>query len=184
MLMERQCQVPHGRARRAGGFTLLELMVSIVIFSIGLLGLGLLMASAVRSNHVGMLHTQATFAAETVLDRMRANVVAIWNDDYNDTVNVATAVPGVACDSASPCTPAQVAARDMYAWGQLLGQLLPAGEGTVECAPRAGATIPTASQLRTVPIYDGLCTITVNWNENTETATGVVAQTFQWIVQP
>ncbi|MBP8307965.1 MAG: type IV pilus modification protein PilV [Burkholderiaceae bacterium] len=166
------------------GFTLLELMVSIVVLSVGLLGLGLLMASSVRSNHVGLLHTQATFAAETVLDRMRANVVAIWNDDYDATVNAATVAPAVACDSATPCTPAEVADRDLFAWGQLLGQLLPNGEGTVACAPRVGATVPTASQLRTVPIYDGLCTITVTWDENTETADGVVAQNFQWIVQP
>ena len=38
--------------------------------------------------------------------------------------------------------------------------------------------------LQTVPVYNGTCTITVNWNETTEGAEGVIAQNYVWRVQP
>ena len=142
----------HSARPRARGFTLIEVLTAIVVLSVGLLGLGLLLGTSVRSNHNGMLHTQATFAAETILDRMRANIPGVWGNAYNGTWDAATAAPGVACLAASPCNPA-----------------IPA---------------PTAATLQTVPVYNGTCTITVNWNETTEGAEGVVAQNYVWQVQP
>ena len=86
--------------RRARGFTLIEVLTAIVVLSVGLLGLGLLLGTSVRSNHNGMLHTQATFAAETMLDRMRANIPGVWGNAYDGTWDAATAPPGVACTAA------------------------------------------------------------------------------------
>lgn len=169
---------------RARGFTLIEVLTAIVVLSVGLLGLGLLLGTSVRSNHNGMLHTQATFAAETILDRMRANIPGVWGNAYNGTWDAATAAPGVACLAASPCNPAQVAARDVFAWGQLVSQLLPAGSGTVLCTRNPAIPAPSAATLQTVPVYNGTCTITVNWNETTEGTEGVVAQNYVWRVQP
>ena len=80
--------------RRARGFTLIEVLTAIVVLSVGLLGLGLLLGTSVRSNHNGMLHTQATFAAETMLDRMRANIPGVWGNAYDGTWDAATAPPG------------------------------------------------------------------------------------------
>lgn len=174
----------HSMPGRARGFTLIEVLTAIVVLSVGLLGLGLLLGTSVRSNHNGMLHTQATFAAETILDRMRANIPAVWGNAYNGTWDAATAPPGVACTAAAPCNPAQVAARDVFAWGQLVSQLLPAGSGTVACVRNAAIPAPTAAMLQTVPVYNGTCTITVNWNETTEGAEGVIAQNYVWRVQP
>lgn len=168
----------------ARGFTLIEVLTAIVVLSVGLLGLGLLVGTSVRSNHNGMLHTQATFVAETILDRMRANIPAVWGNAYNGTFDAATAAPGVACDNAAPCNPAQVAARDAFAFGQIVSQLLPAGSGTVRCTRNAAIPAPSAAVLQTVPIYHGTCTITINWSETTEGTDGVVAQSYVWTVQP
>ena len=166
--------------RKQSGFTLIEILTAIVVFSIGLIGLGFLMTSAVRSNHVGFQHTQASFVAESILDRMRANMIGVWNNNYNGTFSAATATPGNLCGAGSPCNAAAVATRDTWAWGQLIGQMLPAGSGTVNCVRR---TPPT--NIATVPIYDGTCTITLTWTERSEgnDAAGVPA-TFQWVVQP
>ncbi|MBL8878661.1 MAG: hypothetical protein JNG88_06025, partial [Phycisphaerales bacterium] len=45
---------------------------------------------------------QATFAAETMLDRMRANIPGVWGNAYNGTWDAATAAPGVNCLAANP----------------------------------------------------------------------------------
>ena len=50
--------------------------------------------------------------------------------------------------------------------------------------PALGTTQPTAAMLQTVPVYNGTCTITINWNETTEGAEGVIAQNYVWRVQP
>ena len=167
------------------GFTLIEVMTAVVVFSIGLIGLGLLLTSAVRSNQVGFQHTQASFLAEAILDRMRSNIRGVWANNYNGTYSSATGTPSNQCTNATPCRTAELALRDAWAWGKMVGNMLPGGTGTVLCERTAGVPVPTASQLQSVPVYDGICTITIAWTEKTEgnDAAGV-AQQFQWVVQP
>lgn len=174
------------KASAQHGFSLLEMLVAIVVFSIGLLGLVMLLTSAIRANHVGMLHSQATFVAESIADRMRANIPGVWLDAYDGTwtpTNPAAA-PANLCGSGSPCTPAQVAARDVWAWSRMVGQLLPGGQGTVTCTPQAGRPLPAAAVLVSVPVYTGTCTIALTWNEQTETDAGATPATFTWVVTP
>ena len=172
------------RRVHAGGFSLLEVMIAVVVFSVGLIGLGLLLTSSIRANHVGFVHSQATFVAESIADRMRANVPGVWLDAYDGIWDDTTAAPANPCTGASVCTPAQVAARDVWAWGQMVSQLLPAGQGTVACTPQPGRPLPTAESLLTVPTYSGACIITLTWNEQSETDDGSVASTFVWAMTP
>lgn len=173
------------RNQHQHGFTLIEVMTAVVVFSIGLIGLGFLMTSAVRSNQVGFQHTQASFLAESIMDRMRSNVRAVWDGNYDGTYNGATATPSNQCTNATPCRAAQLAQRDTWAWGRMIGNMLPNGSGTVACQRTAGVPLPTTRQMQSVPIYDGICTVTVTWVEKTEgdDAAGVT-QSFQWVMQP
>ena len=173
------------RQNHPSGFTLIEVMTAIVVFSIGLIGLGFLMTSAVRSNQVGFQHTQAVFAAETLLDRMRANLRGVNDGRYTGTVSGATATPGNLCGATSPCSPQDVATRDLWQWGRLIGQTLPNASGTVACVRPAGAFGVPVGTDQSIPTYDGHCTITIAWTEKTESnnAAGVAAQ-FQWVVRP
>lgn len=182
--MDRELLMITSSAHRTAqsGFTLLEVLTAVVVLSVGLLGLGLLMATSVRSNHVGMLHTQASFVAESVLDRMRANIRGVWQDNYNGTYSGTGTAPTPDCTSGSPCNPAQVAARDTFAWGQLVAQLLPGGSGTVACQRFGPAPGPT--EILTWPIYNGRCTITITWTELGESNDPTVPQSFVWVVQP
>lgn len=170
--------------RRQRGFSLLEVMVAVVVFSIGLIGLGLLLTASIRANHVGFLHSQATFVAESIADRMRANIPGVWLDAYDGTWDAGAAAPANPCAAGSPCTPAEVAARDVWAWGQMVGQLLPAGQGVVTCTPQAGRPLPDATARLTAPTYNGTCSITLTWNEQSETEDGSVVGTFTWVVTP
>jgi type IV pilus assembly protein PilV len=170
--------------RRAAGFSLIELMVALVVFTVGLLGLGLLISSSVRSNHVGMLHTHATFVAEALVDRMRANLPGLWTNAYNGTFTGGGPGPGSACTGGSACGPAALAVRDTNAWSQMMGQLLPNSNATVRCVTRGGAVPPTATEIFSSPVYDGTCTITLSWSEVGESVDGAVVETYQMVVQP
>jgi len=58
------------------GFTLLEVMISLLILSIGLLGIAALQANSLKTNHGAYQRTQAIFLAYDMMDRLRANRTA------------------------------------------------------------------------------------------------------------
>lgn len=68
----RQSSATH---KRQGGLSLLEVLVSVVILSIGLLGLAGLQATALKSGHSAYLRSQATILAYDILDQMRGNSI-------------------------------------------------------------------------------------------------------------
>ena len=112
------------------GFTLLEVLVAIVVLSIGLLGLAGLMASSVRNNHSAYQRTQAAWLAYDMVDRMRANRAnAVTVTNYNVAIGAASAAP------------AGLAKNDVDDWKTALGATLPAGDGSVAVTAATGATI-------------------------------------------
>ena len=96
----------HERPLRHQGFTLLEVLVALLVMSIGLLGIGKMMMLAARANDSAYMRTQATALAYTILDAMRANRQAAIAQGY-DTAVVAPALQ--ACTVAAPCTSGQQA---------------------------------------------------------------------------
>ena len=60
-------------SRNASGFTLIEVMVSIVVLAFGLLGFALLQTLTVRYSQSAAYKTQATNLGYSLLDDMRAN---------------------------------------------------------------------------------------------------------------
>ncbi|MDH3637752.1 MAG: type IV pilus modification protein PilV [Gammaproteobacteria bacterium] len=99
---------------KQGGFTLIEVLVSIVVMAIGLLGLAFLQAQGMAFNTTSYTRTQATFAAYDLMDRMRANPVAALTGAYNANAAPTTFtdcdVVGAGCDTA------QLAAFDLARW--------------------------------------------------------------------
>jgi type IV pilus assembly protein PilV len=59
--------------KRQRGTSLLEVLISVVILSLGLLGYAGLQSATIKNSHNAYLRTQATALAYNVLDRMRAN---------------------------------------------------------------------------------------------------------------
>ena len=125
------------RRSRANGFTLIEVLVSLVVLSIGLLGTAKLMLFSSRSNDSAYLRSQATGLAYAILDNMRANRQAAIASGYDTPANVAAAAanPGFSCVGVGTCSPPQVALYDVYQWKLRLdagsGGALPTGTGAV-----------------------------------------------------
>lgn len=121
--------MPNSNRIRTGqrGFTMIELLIAVLVLSIGLLGLAALQAQALRNNQSSYHRTQATILAYDMIDRARANREGLDNGNYHLPAN--TQVNG--CTSTPGCSAAQMSTNDMFEWNQLLGQHLPGGEGVV-----------------------------------------------------
>lgn len=101
------------------GATLIEVLVSILVLSIGLLAIAALMLKGLSSNSAAYYRTQATFHAYDMSDRLRANKQNAG--DYN-----------LSLDQSSP-TGTGIAATEVADWLSLVGNL-PAGDGSISCA--------------------------------------------------
>ena len=123
--------------RSQSGFTLLEILIAIVIFSIGLLGIAGLQVAGMRFTHGSQLRSIAVAQAESMADLMRANEFGVQAGFYN----VKTAMPTNAnpdC-AATVCTAQERATYDLKAWNtttvgaplQSNRDVLPLGDGIV-----------------------------------------------------
>ena len=123
------------------GFTLLEVMIAMVIFSIGLLGLAGLMAQSTSYNNSAQFRTQATFLAYDMLDRMRANPSEAANPTLRYNVNFGTTPndPPATC-FATTCSLTQLATADKEQWLTSVQALLPNGDGKVTHDISSGTT--------------------------------------------
>jgi type IV pilus assembly protein PilV len=110
-------------ARRQRGFSLLEVLITILIFAIGLLGLASLQAVSVRSNQSANFRTQATALSYMIIDRMRANQDAVLRGEYLAGLEEGD------CSEGPPDTPQ--AAHDIAAWRQQIACELPDGQGSI-----------------------------------------------------
>ncbi len=116
------------------GFSLVEVLVALLVLSIGLLGLAALQTTSLQFNTGSYLRTQATFLAYDIIDRMRANSIAITNSDGNgyDQPTSSNVTASTNCDSTS-CTSDQLALYDVKRWH----------DRTVATLPNASVTPPT-----------------------------------------
>lgn len=112
------------------GFTLFEVLVSVIIFGIGLLGLAGLQSTGQRMNHDAYLRSQAVLQAYDMGDRMRANPEGLAAGAYNSIPTSVGSDPGCMTQTAG-CTPAQIAQYDRWEWNSNNQTVLPAGRGSV-----------------------------------------------------
>jgi len=75
---------------RQQGFTLLEVLVTIIILSIGLLGIAGLTTGVIRGNHFSKNVTSATAAAQTQLEAVKSGgyALAVADNFPADTVSM------------------------------------------------------------------------------------------------
>ena len=114
------------RAPQSRGFSLIEVLVAVLVVSVGVLGIMGLQAVTLRTNTGAMLRTQATQFAYNIIDRVRANPTGT----YVIAMNAAAPVP-VDCEGAgASCTIQQMANYDLAGWLADVAQL-PSGDGSI-----------------------------------------------------
>ncbi len=114
---------------RQSGTTLIEVLISLLILAIGLLGMSGLQTVSLRSTQSAYLRTQASIASNDIVERVRANLQGVEANSYNNIDGEVTA----ACNTAVGCTFSELAGNDVAEWKAALAANFPAGVGTV-CA--------------------------------------------------
>jgi type IV pilus assembly protein PilV len=129
----------------AHGFTLIEVLVALVVMSVGMLGIAALYLEGLRAGRTAIYRTTAVNLAADMADRIRANQQAGNAYAGNGPGSDESCVNGD-----EDCTPEQLANDDWYSWSRQIDAQLPEGAGA-EIVVAAAAT----------PVY----TITLQWPE-------------------
>ncbi|HKM28005.1 MAG TPA: type IV pilus modification protein PilV [Thiopseudomonas sp.] len=103
------------------GATMLEILITLLILSIGLLGMAGLQALSLKSNQSAYYRSQATFLAYDISERMRANSEVARAGGY--VVESPTSLSTYNTESTD------LAARDIAEWLNNLAETLPSGTG-------------------------------------------------------
>ena len=130
------------------GFSLLEVLISVVVLAVGLLGIAALQVNTIRYNHSAQLRSIAISQANSMIDRMRANYTGVKAGSYNN-ISITPSNP-----SCSTCSSSETAQRDAYQWNSANALPLPSGRGTVS---------KNGSQY----------TVIIRWDNNRTGATGL-----------
>ncbi|MFQ6023932.1 MAG: type IV pilus modification protein PilV, partial [Acidiferrobacterales bacterium] len=106
-----------------------EVLVALLILSIGLLGLAALQTAGLRFNTQSYQRTQAVLNAYDIIDRIRANPGGMNASNYDD-IDLAYTASGTDCMGAT-CTTAQMADYDIGQWKASLTAVLSQGQGGI-----------------------------------------------------
>jgi type IV pilus assembly protein PilV len=128
------------------GTSLIEVLVSLLILSGGLMGMAGVQAVSLRNNQSAYFRTQATTLTLDIIERMRANKTGVDNGAYDNAAGAATAD----CFTTGGCTAAEMAGQDVLDWSAMVVAALPGGAGVV-CLDSTGDDGTPAA-----PACDGL----------------------------
>ena len=118
---------------REHGFTMLEVLISLVVIAFGMLGVAGLQAFALKNSQGASYRSVATVLATDLIDRMRANPVAATSGLYasGKTQGTVADAPNANCLSKVGCDTAALAAHDLKEWQIAIDTALPSGVGYV-----------------------------------------------------
>jgi type IV pilus assembly protein PilV len=137
---------------RAAGFTLIEVLVALVVLSIGLLGVAGLQIVGLRGNLSAASRTQASYLAEDIIDRMRANYTAARGPAGAGHLQYQLTM-GATAPTATDAT----AISDVTTWLTEL-QTLPSGKGSINVDAVTSVVTVTIQWLDTPGGDSNLCT--------------------------
>lgn len=118
---------------RPRGFSLIEVLVALLVLSIGLLGLAGLQTLGLKFNTQSYQRTQAVLNSYDIIDRIRANPGGVAADVYDNIgLGQTPDIPATPDCSANPgCTATDMADYNIDQWLASLSNLLTQGDGVV-----------------------------------------------------
>jgi len=103
------------------GSTLIELLVTMVIIAIGLLGQASLIAVSMKVNHSAFARTQATLLAYDIIERLRLNRALAVAGNFNSNY----------ADDSSGYDGNEIQEKELHDWKANVEQALPSGQAQI-----------------------------------------------------
>jgi type IV pilus assembly protein PilV len=151
------------------GFSLVEVLVTILVIALGLLGNASLMIRAAKTNQGGLFRTQAVTLSQEIAERMEANAVASLTGNYAVAAGVEV-TSGFDC-AAAQCNATNLATYDLATWQASVATALPGADWIITQTSGVGAN-------------PAVYTIQVNWTERRDSvayAAGDESENFSYV---
>ena len=134
------------------GFSLIEILITLVIMSVGMMGLAGLKMVAIKGTNESHFRHEASLLMMDLADRMRANEAGVDNGDYqlNSALDLSTE-PSQDCSSAQ-CTATELATYDKYQIALRMSQTIPGSELLITCPSNACNTVADVKVVHTIKI--------------------------------
>ncbi len=136
--------------KKIKGFSLVEVLIALIIMSVGMLGIAGLYVQSMQAGRTSMLRHHAVTLAGDIADRIRANPTA------GAAYSAAAGQDNNCVAQGANCDPAQMAAHDIFLWqAQALEFLPPMADGSQQVV------------VQVLPVFPQTFQITVRWDEPT-----------------
>lgn len=148
--------------RRSHGFSLLEVLIALIVISLGALGIAAMQATAISSTHTSQQESLIALEARSMSDAMIANP-GYWNGGFAPSSLAVTSSTSLSDStlqgsttncSTSTCSYTQLASYDVKQWAADLARQVPGAQGQINCI--AGAPV--------------ICTVQVSYKPNANIA--------------
>ena len=162
------------QTRRQGGFTLIEVLISTLVLTVGILGVAAMQMVSFQTNQGAYMRSQAVYLAQDILDRMRANPQGYRDTTVYDAIDTSDgdtipATPNCVV-TANGCTSLQMGQQDIREWAQNFTNVASVGEYRPRLMNGVGTITRGAGNQFTV---------TVSWNERDYDAAGNLTRAVQ-----
>lgn len=176
MHMELENFRTHAKPARQTGFSMIEVLITVFVVAIGMLGIAALQFMSKRSNFEAVQRTTATLLANDIIERMRANPGQLpdYAGDASNPITplggpTATRVRGTDC-STTACTPFDLSQYDLWEWETELNGLSAQDDASGNAT--GGLVAPTACITTTVAAgmadSSGMYTVAIAWRGGTQ----------------
>lgn len=151
-------------------------MVAAVLISIGFLAVGQMQVQGLRFSQSAYISSQAGFMLKDMTDRMRSNRAGVLNGDYDDLSTASGIDMPVCVTTEVPCTPAELAVKDIAQWSSYLHATSGVANFTA-LLPSGGSNTAGGSITKNGTAYD----VAVQWNERVGAADVLKSLTVKYI---
>ncbi len=148
----------------------MEIMISLVILSVGMLGMAGMQLSGLRNSATSSYRTDATQLSYDIVDSMRANRMAVaanvFEDidvDYSDTMvdPEKSCLQETTTSTVASCTSSEMAVVELYDWITRVRQKLPNASVSIQCNDLDTTDADDCTEFSTH-------TVMLSWDENVD----------------
>jgi type IV pilus assembly protein PilV len=175
------------QSKRDRGFSLVEVLVALVVVSVGLLGLAKMESLALSSTTVAGVRSVVAGQAANLAAMMHADQ-DYWQNSIVPTSTTFTSatIPAAAkvCTTpgANACSPQDMASYDLNVWATALKGVLPFYSTAISCSTPT-ATAPASCAIQ-ITWFDNAVAMTAQQTNGTITALAAQPTTYTLYVQP